>query len=104
MTTINEILSFFNTYLPKVITTPLYIIEVTESTQLTNDPGNEQLYFVHIAPDDEDLILGDEDIKAIPLLNNYIGESPLSQGDHHVKVGHPIVLNITILVPLILCS
>ena len=97
-----ELKAFLTDNLPRYQATPLTIGPSFESGA-TDDPGNEYLILIKLLPEDEEDSLFDyEPLINLRGLNNRLLEDELSQGDFHLEILDPILLNSTALLPIVL--
>ena len=101
-----QIRLFLEENLNKFTSIKLEVISVTSVTSLLcNDPGNEMLYMVHLAPvNEEESYTEHEPVIHIRALSNAMQELDIAKGDHCLTIENYIGMNTTLLLPITLLS
>ena len=109
MKTSKQILTFLNHHLNDYRTSPLIspmkVIQVTCQTDICEDTSNEELYFALITFTYDNFNPHSfETILDIPGLSLGIQDIDAANGDHSLKLGTPLTMNNSLLLPVILLS
>jgi len=96
-----SLLKFLQLHLNTYSTIPLTILGIHQAHRLTDDPGNEFLFFISLQPTDPNTYYSEhEPCINIRKLNNHLSLTGFSNGDYAVTAENYIGLNTIILLPI----
>ena len=97
----HKLLKFLQLHLNRYSVIELTILSICEADRLTDDPGNELLFFARLTPADSSLAYSEhEPCIHIRGLNNELQSTGFANGDYAVTIEPYIGLNTIMLLPI----